>query len=160
MPPGQSVKPPLTRSQRLEHFRNGSLVHNGPEVSGVKAAPVCHDALLVGGKSLDLPLRQKEVREGQWDPAEDPADDLRPSDRPIEVHHVRELVDENEAQPVIGLSDELGAGRPRGSDDNRVVGKGSGKTIGQLSLVGQDDVRLLRHAQAKASFGIAPDLFG
>ena len=93
--------------ERLEALRARRLADNRLEVTRVHAPFACQRTLLVGRQPLDLPCRQIEIRKCDVDAPEDAADDARPSFRSIEMHDVGELVREDEAQPVLGVPDEL-----------------------------------------------------
>ena len=97
-PVGQPAVDPI---ERLERILTRRLADNRAEVAGVHAAEPGDRALLVGRDPLDLPRGQEQVGKRQRRPPEDRSRDSRPSFRPIEVHHVRKLVGEDQPQPVV-----------------------------------------------------------
>src|SRR5207302_6902890 len=108
---------------RVEPLRPRIFLDDRLEVAGMEAAFTRYDALFVGREPFDLPDREKKIRKGEWHPSKRAADDTRPALGSIEVHDVRELVREDQAQPIVGIADEIGSGRPDRCDDDRVARK-------------------------------------
>ena len=107
-PVGQAA---VDAAKRLQPSRPRRLRDDGPEVAGVQAARGGDRALFVGGETLDLPRRQKQIGKRIRQAAEDASNKAGPSLRPIEMDDVRELVREGQPQPVVGVADELPSGR-------------------------------------------------
>ena len=81
-PPGQSVRPPLTRSSGSSALLAGRLPFDRAEVAGVQPSFAGDRALFVGREPFDLPGRQEQVRKRERRPPEDAADDrAQPRDR-------------------------------------------------------------------------------
>src|SRR5262249_59398079 len=106
------------------------LVDDCAEVAGVETSLPGDGAFFERGEALDLPRREKQVGKRDDVAAEDRADAARPALGSIEMDDVRELMREDELQPVVGR--ELRSLRPRRVDDDRVVGKGRGVAVGQI----------------------------
>ena len=124
----------------------------------MQAPLTCDDAFLVRREPFDLPQRQEDVGKYVERPTDDPARDPRPAFRAIEVHDVRELVDEREPQPVVEI--ELRARRPHGVDDDRVVRHRGRVAVREFALVGEHDVGDRRRAHAERTLEPAPCVLG
>ncbi len=137
--------------ERLQRPCPGGLALDGAEVPRMQPSLSGHRALLVGGEALDLPDGKKQVRKRDGRPAEDVAHDSSPSFRSIEVDDVSEFVGEDQAEPVVGAADELPAARPGGGDRDGVVRQGRCRSVCQLPLIGQHDVRQPRRRRCPAT---------
>ncbi len=136
--------------ERFEATLSRAFLNDGEEVSRVKPPFAGDRTLLVRRQTFDLPLRQKDVRERNRRAAEDPSNDPRPAFRAIEVDDVRELVREDQTQPVIEI--RAGSRRRHGVQDHGVVRHRRGVAIEQLGLVRQHHPRPARRGQTERLF--------
>ncbi len=97
-PIGQAAVDPV---DGLETSLAGRLANDGAELAGMETAFSRDRALFISGQPLHLPERQEQIRECVRRAPEDVARDARPPFGSIEMHDVRELVREQEPQPVI-----------------------------------------------------------
>ena len=154
-PVGQSAVDPI---ERFEAMLPRCLADDGAEVARVQPPFTGDPALFVGRQPFDLPRRKEQVRKGVRRPAEDAARDARPAFRSIEVHDVRELVREYQAEPVVELG--AGSGRRHRIEDHGVVRHRSGISIEQFGLVGEHDVCEARRGEAERLLERVPGLLG
>src|SRR5262249_2340192 len=121
-------------------FGSNRLVYDGAKVARVKPTTASHRALFIRGDSLDLPRWQKEIGKREGNASENMSCRPGPTLGSIEVQDVCELVCENQAQPVIGQADGVDPARPHRTDQDRVVRQRRRQTVGELGLIGENDV--------------------
>ena len=119
-----------------------------------------HRAFFIRREAFDVPDRQKEVGKRERHSAEHCAHDARPALGSIQMHDVRELVGEDDPQPIVGMPDEVRSRRPCGCDDDRVAGERHGVAIRKLGLIDQDDVRERRRLRAERPLQCVPRFLG
>ena len=142
------LEPPLQRGLR----------HDREKVAGVQPSFARDRALLVGREPLDLPLRQEDVGEGVRRASEDISSDPRPAFGAIEVDDVRELVREEQAQPVVRL--RVRSRRRDRVEDHGVVRHRRRVAVEQLGLIGEHDLRPARGGHAQPPLERAPGVLG
>ncbi len=110
LPGGPIGEPTVDAVERLERVLTCRLVDDHAKVASVQPSFAGDRAFFVGRQPLDLPRWQEQIRKGDDGSSEDVSHDPRPAFRPIQVHDVRELVGDHQAQPVVGR--EFGTTRP------------------------------------------------
>ena len=144
--------------ERLQPVLARGFADDVAEVSGVQPSFSGDRALFVRRQSLDLPGRQEEIWKRVGRASEDRARHPRPAFGSIEVHDVRELVREDQAQPVLRLG--VRSGRGHGVEDHGVVRDRRRVAVEQLGLIRQDDPGHRRRRDAERTQKRAPRVLG
>ena len=147
-PVGQASVDPV---DRLEHVLACCFTQNCAKIAGVQPPLAGERAFFIRREAFDLPDRQIQVRKTDRHAAEEPPDRSRPALRSIEVNDVRELVCEDQAQPIVDLANELVSCRPGGRHDDGVVRHRRRGAVGQFRLIDEHDVGPRRRLHAERS---------
>src|SRR5262245_37113825 len=102
---GRPVRQPAVQTaERLDGVLPDLLADDRGEVAGVHPSHAGLRALFVSRDPFDLPGRQVQIWKRDGRSTEYGTHRSGPAHRPIEVHDVRELVHEDEAQPVVDVA--------------------------------------------------------
>ncbi len=144
---------------RIEPSGRGRAIDDHAEVAGRHASFTRQRALVVRRDAFNLPEREKQIRKEHRGPAEHAAKAADPPAGLVEVHDVRVLVREHQAEPVIGVPNRAVARRRGSRDLDQVVRRRRRPAVREVGLIHEDDVHAAaRRAELRAE--LAGNLLG
>ena len=136
-----AARPGLERVDRLVFLGEVTLERRGANHhQRVRVPPAAEGGelgLLVGGQPLDHPRHREGVREEDGRSAHELSPEAPEAPRLLEVHGVRELVGQHEAQPAFVVAEVVGAVRRHRTDGDE--GKRQRRGVAVRLVVGVDD---------------------
>ncbi len=111
-----------------------------PVLGSEDAARAGEVRLLVDGHSLEQPRRRVQIRKRRRRATEDVLAERPDAAHAIEVEDVRQLVRDHQLRPIVRVAERRLRDRRIGVDDDAIRRKRRGVSVGEVGVVGEDDV--------------------